>query len=300
MSAEEARRTAAEASNKAQRLLSPEMLRRQDVSLSVEVAQVLSGRDKLGAGRLQAKLEKGRADIGPIEVEVPGGKAKLKLGYEPTERDVNVDLHIGVDRFNYGVLARRIKPGTDLDGVFSLKVDVDSRARYLSEILRHGNGRIDFEVWPKNMQSGVIDLWAVNVLVALAAKVDPEQASKVNCAIGRFSLHDGMLTDQGIVLDTSRIRVTGTGEANFAQEQFSLRMRPQSKTAQFFSLATPLAVTGSFDDFQINVSPGDVLETVGRFATSIFWVPLQKLGGKELPANGADVCKSNLQFAPEK
>lgn len=300
MSAEEARHKAAEASNQAQKLLSPEMLRRQDVSLSVDVAKVLSGNDKLGAGHLQAKLENGRADIGPIEVEVPGGKAMMKLGYEPTEHDVNVDLHIDVDRFNYGVLARRLKPGTDLDGIFSLKVDVDSRARYLSEILRHGNGDIDFEIWPQNMQAGVIDLWAVNVLVALASKVDPEKASKVNCAIGRFKLHDGILTDQGIVLDTTRIRVTGTGKANFAKEQFALRMRPQSKTAQFFSLATPLSVTGSFDNFHINVSPGDVLETIGRLVTSIIWVPLQKLGGKEMPANGSDVCTSTLQFTPEK
>ena len=104
----------------------------------------------------------------------------------------------------------------------------------------------------------------------------------------------------GLILDTSKIRVTGTGNANFTEEKFALRMRPQSKTAQFFSLATPLAVKGSFDDFQIDVSPGDVLETVGRFATSIFWVPLQKLGGKELPADGSDVCTPGLQFTPGK
>ncbi|MGD2141398.1 MAG: hypothetical protein PVH25_13445, partial [Burkholderiales bacterium] len=102
-----------------------------------------------------------------------------------------------------------------------------------------------------------------------------------------------------IILDTSKIRVTGTGKADFTKEQFALRMRPQSKAVQFFSLATPLAVSGSFDDFQINVSPGDVLETVGRLATSIFWVPLQKLGGKELPTDGADVCAAPLQLAPD-
>jgi len=298
ITADEARRRAAQASDQAQTLLSPEMLRRQDVSLVVVVEQVLSGKDKLGAGKMEAKLENGRADIGPIEVQIPGGSASMRMGYQPTEQDVQVDLHIDVEKFDYGVLARRIKPDTDLSGTFSLKVDVDSRARYLSEILRHGNGRIEFAVWPQNMKAGVIDLWAVNVLVALASKVDPEKASKVNCAVGRFKLNDGILADEGIVLDTSKIRVTGTGKADFTKEQFGLRMRPQSKTAQFFSLSTPLAVTGSFDDFQINVSPGDVLETIGRFATSIFWVPLQKLGGKELPADGTDVCTAPLQPAP--
>ena len=33
----------------------------------------------------------GRADIGPVELNVPGGSARLSLGYEPTEQDVKVN-----------------------------------------------------------------------------------------------------------------------------------------------------------------------------------------------------------------
>src|SRR5258708_11607746 len=36
-----------------------------------------------------------------------------------------------------------------------------------------------------------------------------------------------------IVMDTSRMRVTGKGKANFTDENFDLRMSPQAKTAQF-------------------------------------------------------------------
>jgi AsmA family protein len=290
LTADEVRSRAAAASDQAQKLLSPEMLHRQDATLKVEVNQVLSGKDELGSGKLEARLENGRADIGPIEVEVPGGSAKLQLGYEPTEQDVKVDLHIDVRKFDYGVLARRIKPESDLHGAFSLKMDVDSRARYLSEILRHGSGRIEFAVWPQNMQSGIFDLWAVNVLVALVPVVDPGKASKVNCAIGRFELTDGKLIDRTILLDTSRMRVTGKGKANFTEENFDLHMRPQTKTAQFLSLATPIQVSGSFNNFKIGVSPGDIIGTVGRLVTSIFWVPLQKIAGKKIPADGRDVC----------
>ena len=297
LSADELRSKAAAASDKAQKLLSPEMLRRQDVALKVVVNQVLSGQDQLGSGKLEARLENGRADIGPIEVQVPGGSAKLQLGYEPTEQDVKVDLHIDVQKFDYGVLARRIKPETDLSGTFSIRMDVDSRARYLSDILRHGNGRIEFAVWPQNMQSGIFDLWAVNVLVALVPAVDPGKASKVNCAIGRFDLTDGKLVEKAIVLDTSRMRVTGTGKADFAEENFDLRMRPQAKKAQFLSLATPIRVSGPFKDFKVGVSPGDLIGTVGRLATSILWVPLQKLGGRKIPADGADVCGAPLAAA---
>jgi uncharacterized protein involved in outer membrane biogenesis len=294
LSADELRNKAAEASRQAQELLSPAVLRRQDAYLTVQVDQVYTGLDELGGGKLVAKLENGRADIGPVELEVPGGSARLSLGYEPTEQDVKVDTRIDVKKFDYGILARRIKPDTDVHGTFSLNVDVTSRARYLSDILRHGNGRIDFAIWPENMQSGVFDLWAVNVLVALIPVVDPGKASKVNCAIGRFELNDGKLIDRTILLDTGRMRVTGKGWADFGSETLSLRMRPQAKTAQFLSLATPIQVSGTFSDFKIGVSPGDVIETVGRLATSIIWVPLQKLFGKKIPQDGNDVCTEPL------
>jgi len=294
LSADELRTKAAEASKQAQELLSPAVLRRQNAYLTVQVDQVYTGQDELGGGKLVAKLENGRADIGPVELEVPGGSARLSLGYEPTEQDVKVDTRIDVKKFDYGILARRIKPETDVHGTFSLNVDVTSRARYLSDILRHGNGRIDFAVWPENMQSGIFDLWAVNVLVALIPVVDPGKASKVNCAIGRFELTDGKLVDRTILLDTGRMRVTGKGWADFGSETINLRMRPQAKTAQFLSLATPIEVSGTFSDFKIGVSPGDVIETVGRLATSIIWVPLQKLFGKKIPQDGSDVCGEPL------
>lgn len=294
ISAEELRRQAAQASDQAQKLLSPEVLRRQDAYVKVRVEQVRSGSDRLGSGSIDAKLENGRADIGPVQVTVPGGSAKLWLGYEPSERDVNVDLRIAVDRFDYGVLARRIKPETDLSGSFSLNVDVNSRTQYLSDALKHGSGTIEFAVWPVNMRAGIFDLWAINVLVALVPAVDSSKESKVNCAVGRFVLENGKLIDRTVLIDTTRMRVTGQGSADFDAETMRLRMKPRAKTAQFLSLATPIEVSGPFNNFKIHVSPGDIIETVTRLATSVVWVPLQKLFGRKTPKDGTDVCTAPL------
>lgn len=284
---------AAKASDDAQKLLSPATLKRQDAQLVVTVGQVLSGKDKLGSGRLEARLENGRADIGPVEVQVPGGSARLWLGYEPTESDVKVDTRIDVDRFDYGVIVRRVKPEADLKGTFSLQLDVRSRARYLSDILENGTGRIDFAVWPEDMKSGIVDLWAVNVFVALLPAVD-KNASRINCAVGRFALQDGLLTEKTLLLDTSRMRVTGTARANLRDETLRVRVQPRPKVPQFLNLATPVEVTGTFRDFKVGVSAGDILGTAGRFFGSVFWAPVQRLFAKEIPADGRDVCVKSL------
>ena len=285
---------AADASDQAQRLLSPAVLKRQDAHILVRVDEVLSGRDRLGSGRLEAHLADGRAELGPLEVQVPGGSARLLVGYEPDDKGVAMSLRAQAERFDYGVLMRRFQPDADLAGTFSLDLDVNARSRRLADVLRHGTGRVDVAVWPRDMKAGLVDLWAVNVLVALLPSVDPASTSRINCAVARFRLEDGLMTDRAIVLDTTRMRVTGQGQADFRTEALRLRLQPQAKQAQFLSLATPVEVGGTFRKPAIGVSTGDVLGTLGRLATSIFWVPIRRLSEKPLPADGSDVCAAGL------
>jgi uncharacterized protein involved in outer membrane biogenesis len=284
------KRKAAEASDQVQGLLSRQTLLKADATLSVRVEQVRSGKDSLGSGKLDARLLKGRAEIGPVSVSMPGGEANLRLSYEPREQDVVADLNIDIDRFDYGVIGRRLKPDSDLGGRFSVKMDVNGRAAKLSQILAHGNGSIDIAVWPEKLPAGVFDLWAVNLFVALLPTLDPSSASVVNCGVGRFTLNHGKLIQKQLVIDTSRMRVNGEAQVNFTDEQLRIRMQPQAKTAQFLSLATPIEVNGSFNQFKVGPNPGDILQTIVRLATSIIWVPIQKLMGEKLPADGADVC----------
>ena len=285
------RKRATQASDRVQGMLSRETLLHHQATLSVDVDRVLSGPDVLGGGTLQARIGEGRASIAPISVQMAGGSASFSLSYEPGERDVIADLKIHADRFDYGVLGRRLKPGSDLAGRFSLNVDVHSRAPRLSDVLSHGSGTLDFALWPQDLKAGVFDLWAVNLFLALLPTIDPKDESRVNCAIGRFIVNDGKLTQKKLVIDTSQMRVTGKTNIDLAKQQLHLRLQPQAKTAQFLSLATPLEVKGSFSNYSIGPNAGDVFETVLRLATSVVWVPIKKLFSEKVPEDGRDVCE---------
>ncbi len=289
-SQDEASKQAASSGNNAKQLLSRDFLLRQNGNLSVRVDQVLSGTDSLGNGKLDAQLKNGRIDIGPIVINTPGGSAMLQLGYEPGEKNVAFNFKADVKRLDYGILARRVDKKSDMRGIFSLDVDINARAQYMSELLRYGKGNINFSVWPENLKSGLLDIWAVNVLMALLPAIDASNESKVNCVIGRFVLADGKLTDKKFLVDTSRMRVTGQGVANFSTEEIKLYVQPRAKTPQFLSLAIPIELSGKFDDYKIGVRTIDVLEGVGQLITSAIWVPLQMLVGKTTPTDGGDVC----------
>jgi hypothetical protein len=276
-------------------LASARVLRRLDAYLDVEVSEVLSGGDRLGSGWLRLQLEGGRLLLGPAEVNTPGGTARLAGAYEPSERDVQVALGAYIERFDYGILARRVRPDAGAEGLFSLELELAGRAPALSALMAHANGRIDFAVWPRNLKSGAFDLWAVNVFVALLPEVDPSAESRVNCAFGRFDLHDGKLEQNALLIDTSRIRVNGRGGVDFKDETLAFRFEPRAKAPQPFSLATPVEVTGKLTEFYVGPSPGEVLATVPRFLGSLVLAPIEALGVEMVPRDGRDVCADPLR-----
>jgi hypothetical protein len=299
-SAEALRDQAKGAAAQAQALASADVLARFDADLDVEVTEVLSGADRMGDGRLRAQVTDGRLFLGPAEVNIPGGTVRLSLLYEPSAAGVRVRAGAYVDNFDYGILARRIRPDTPAEGTFSMLLELGSRAPSLPRVMEHANGRIDVAVWPRRLSSGELDLWAVNVFLALLPQVDKSDEPVVNCVVARFDLKDGKLTDDAILVDTSRMRVSGKGGADFRDETLAFRLQPQAKGAQFFSLATPVDVTGTFTDFSVGPGVGDVLLTLARFFGSVVVVPFQWLTEGPIPRDGADVCTDPLRPKRER
>ena len=284
-------------SNKIEQFLSPAMLKKANLNLEIAVDQVSSGRDKLGQGQFNFELMNGTATIGPAYIETEGGKALWSLKYHPTEKNIQLDLHVDTHQFDYGIIARRVKPNSDIKGRLNFKMNVSSTAPHLADLMSYGNGNLDLMIWPENQKSGSLDLWAVNILSGLLPVIDPAQESKINCAIGKFKLEKGILKEKQLQIDTSKMRVNGVVLADFKTEEIYAKVRPQAKEVQFLSLSTPVQVTGKFDHFNIGLSAGDIAETIVRLGTSIFWVPIKKLFSEKMVADGSDICLATEQMA---
>jgi hypothetical protein len=256
-------------------LLSPEVLSSVDGTLSVTVEHVASGRDRLGRGSFKASLEKGHLQLRPLRLEVPGGSATLGLSLHPTPRKVSAEITASVERFDYGILARRLDPETQMRGLFGLDVALSSAAPTVEALMQHANGHFDFAVFPEDIDADLVDLWAVSLLTAIVPAVDQSERSKLNCVVGLFDVQDGVMRDHTLMLDTSNMTVGGVATIDFRERHISMQLAPRAKRPELFALATPVRVEGSFDDFGIGVGAADVLGTVVSFVTSIVHVPIR-------------------------
>jgi hypothetical protein len=289
MTVERARATVAEGARQAHALFSRELLGRGEGTFDLAAKRVVSGASELGRGRLRAEVANGRATIGPVEVEGRAGTGRGSLVYEPRERDVVVAARVMINHFDYGLLAQTLRPGSNLDGAVSVDLRLDATAPRLSAALATGSGRFDFAVWPEELTGGAFDFWTVNLLFRLLPIVDVS-ASKMNCMVGHFDLERGRLQSVRLVIDTVNTRTEGAGRADFATDEVYLRFVPRPKVPQFFSLATPVEVTGTFENYRFGVRPADAFGTAVRWVASPIVVPIQRLAGERIPPDGRDVC----------
>jgi uncharacterized protein involved in outer membrane biogenesis len=280
-------------------LLSPEVMRTFDAELSLKVNEVLSGEDPLGSGSVRVTLEDGRFALAPLELNIPGGSMLMNVVYDPTETGILAELSTQIERFDYGVLARRVNPETEMDGWFSLDIDLKSRAKTHEALMPNANGHFDFAVWPGNFEAGIFDLWAVNVMSSVMPKLDSEPASMVNCLVGRFNLSRGRMWNEILLIDTSRIRALGGGEINFRNREIEFYFQPRAKKAQFFSLATAVQVKGSFSDFGFGAQPEEIAKTAIQFLTSPIHTPFRLVLEDTLPADGQAACKEAMKRREE-
>ncbi len=277
-------------------LFSQELASVLEGALEVDVKEVLSGTDKLGSGHLTARLADDLYSLDSLRLDLPGGAVQIQGGIRPDTTRTEAHLSMQIEHLDYGILVRRAKPDSDLKGELNVSLDVKSEADDPLQLKEHLNGTLRFGVIPEEFKSGVIDLWAVNIITAALPALMKGGESEVNCLAGDFLLEDGIMHPEIFLLDTSGLRVQGKGEINFKTNDINFHMKPTPKSAHFFSLATPISVTGPFTDFKIGVTAGGVLGTVFGLATSVVTVPFQWLFTDNMETSGDKACSAAMEW----
>ena len=273
--------------------LDPEALNRANAKLEIRIGEVLSGEDKLGSGELTLELKDGRLSLDPLQLHLPGSNLFFQASVKPGLQASDASLRVLIEKFDFGVLTRLSNPDSEVGGTLNMDIDVKASASSFQNLLAGANGYLDLSGNPENIRAGAVDLWAVNLLSSVVtSSVEDENDSQINCIISRWSLENGVMTAANLAIDTSKIRICGKGEIDFNEQAFNLTMSPTAKRPEFFSLATPLAVRGGFEDFSIGAKTGilSVGATAVKFTISPLTTPIKRLVRDDLPEDGGDIC----------
>ena len=267
-----------------------------DLGVSIRIDELRAGQDLLGGAEIQLHVDESEFSLSPVTFSLPGGGVDAE--YRASVRDGRLDagLSIHADALSYGGLLRLADHTSEAQGLLFLDADIGANvilppgAVPINLLFENAQGEISFAAWPQNFEAGVLDLWSANVILAVLPTPDTGETSKLNCLVTRFDITDGVMESRTTLLDTTDTVIRGRGTIDLKNEQLDLLAWPQAKREKFFSVSTPVAVTGSFDDFQIGVEPGGFVGTMIKWYTALIYVPFKWLTGERFEPDGTSTC----------
>ena len=277
------------------RLTDQDIVESYNAAISLEIKEVLSGDDHLGGGLLKFTQKDGNLYLDPLRIALPEGSVELTLIRKPVGGSFNYLLNSRIDDLDYGIVARHLNPEAESTGNVNLRSSLYSDSPDFDTMLANATGYIDFSLEPEKLRAGAIDLWAVNLLSFLTPLLIPKNESRINCVAGQFDIVHGKLTERDLLIDTSKIQVSGTVNIDFEKESIDATLKPRPKRAQFYSLATPININGQLSDFNTGVGASGIIGTTIRLATSYFVVPFQWLTQERVPADDRQKCLQIVQ-----
>jgi len=261
------------------------------LDLNLNIDKLLSGEDVLGKARLKLHVRDDTISLQDTDIEFPGGRVIASILFQIEDSEARGHAMLNIDKLDYGITTRLFKPDSQVDGIISIRTDIELAGRDFTHMLDKATGQLDIAIWPRNTKPAkLLNLWATNLYLVLLPELKKKE-SKVNCLVGLMNLNEGIMKEEFFAIDTTKLWIYGNFNVNFRQEHVKLSLFPRSKTARFFALESPIRAQGSFSDIDLAVNPVDLTTGYISFIMSPLTVPTRWIFGDKPVEDGSAICE---------
>lgn len=234
-------------------------LKSVDAKLDLSIGKIAQGPIALEDIKTRVDLQNGVLSLPQLTAQLAGNPlmAQLHLNAAPPQK---LDFGLSGRDMNLQPLLAALGHNNITLGKTTLIVESRTAGDSPRQLADNLDGLFTLKVGSSLLPAETLGPVVNNVLKLLSPGSPLATQNKVTCGTVRFKAQDGVLSSNGILLDTSLATVLGEGTINLRQENLQLTFQPKTKDAKLASLAGPMFVSGPL------TKPGFKLDSVGAIA----------------------------------
>jgi uncharacterized protein involved in outer membrane biogenesis len=287
------------------------VLRTADADVQLRIGELRTGgqTDRDIAGHFL--LKDGKLVLDPISGTLPVGRMSGRLTIDANPPKPPVALVLRAPGLSLRALALMLGLPSDASGSLEVDATLNGAGDSLHVIAAGLNGTLGLA-----MVNGEIDNSSLNRLLGPIltsaslplSLINPGQSirgsSALRCFAARLGARNGLATFRALYLDSARVKVSGSGTINLADETLSLRLRPLARLADT-GITVPLIVGGTIENPKARIDAANSAQAnlmgLAQSARNLAEVPLGAisgaLGGPDRLSSGGDDCANQLAMA---
>ncbi|HEY7986179.1 MAG TPA: AsmA family protein [Methylophilaceae bacterium] len=159
-------------------------------------------------------------------------------------------------------------------GLLNSKAHLQGKGNTTAELLRSLNGDLFVYIRNGEISHLVIEAAGLDIAQAAGLLIKGDEDLKLQCAVGKFESHQGIVKPDLAVIDTNVTTLLFDGDVNLGEEKLNLRMTAKPKNFSPFTVRAPIEITGTFLDPHVKPKTGPIAARVAGGALLVLVNPL--------------------------
>jgi hypothetical protein len=265
------------------------------IYIKVDVDEVIMKGTDLGRFRAFVKREDGVLAIKSEDIYLAGSALKVDFTMGSTEAQ-NSKLIAQWPSFNYDLLMRASSQSQKIearpDGKAKLDIDLKAKGGDFDHFKETAAGSLSLRAEDGQFDATLLNVWGGGLLNSILPSFEKEggTVSKLNCAIVKGEVEQGIVTFKPLLLDVKRLTLGGVGTYDWPKDHAELILKPKPKGITIGSIATDMNVSGPIANLKVQMNKTSTLLKIGTLALSAVNPAFLALSLAQVKLDGKDVC----------
>ncbi|NDP47017.1 MAG: AsmA family protein [Sulfuriferula multivorans] len=194
--------------------------------------------------------------LDPLRFGVAGGTLAGTVKLDGSQQPIRAAADLKARKINIARLFPTVELNKTSIGQVNGDIDLKGRGDTVAAMLGSADGKLAMVIDGGEISKLMMETVSLHLLEMLQLKLTGDETIQIHCGIADFSVKQGVMQANTLVLDTNIVRINGNGQVNLGNEQLDLTVVPKTKKLSLVALRTPINVKGSFAEPQVGLDKG--------------------------------------------
>jgi uncharacterized protein involved in outer membrane biogenesis len=220
-------------------------LRAMDADVRVKVEHLGATAVPLEDMDAHLLLESGVLRMDPLNFGAADGTVRSTIRMDARGKVMTTQSHIQARGLNLSKLIPSAKFGKSTIGHVGGDFSLHGSGNSIAAMMGNANGDAGIGMGKGEVSKLLMKLAGLDLGGVAKVLVTGDEQIPIRCGLADFTVHDGVMTTQNLVVDTSDNTLHGQGDLSLKDESLRMQLTSQSKRFSLVSLRGPILVSGT-------------------------------------------------------
>jgi uncharacterized protein involved in outer membrane biogenesis len=237
-------------------------VRAMDADFTFAAAAIKTSKMPMKDIRFHLLLDNGKLTMNPLAFTLPQGEFSGSVGLNARGPAPETDIDMKIDQVDLAQFRPKDTEAASapISGSLQGRIRLHGTGSSVHKTALNAVGDITMIIPNGRVREAFMELTGINVdrgLTELLFK--KQQATDLRCGIINFHAADGDLKATTMVIDTTRLLLTGTGQVAFDDEAIDMSIRGKPKGIRFVRIQSPILVRGTLSKPSVGLKTSNVV-----------------------------------------